>query len=87
MKLRFNPKDQPADYCPRGHGPMWWTPGDGTWACQNVHCGETEPTVYYRVAALLDGRERISEHWLGRRYMAGPLTMNPRSLFTVTSIQ
>ena len=87
MRLKFNPKDQPADFCPRGHGPMWYWPTGGTWACQNVHCGETEPARYYRTVALLNGQERVSEHWLRSRHMAGAMVVDPRPLFTVTSTQ
>lgn len=81
MKLRFNPKDQPVDFCPRGHGPMWWTPGDGTWACQNVHCGETEPTVYYRT----DTAQRVTHSWMAGQRLSAPLVMHPQ-LFTINGM-
>lgn len=76
-----DPKDQPADFCPRGHGPMWYWPTGGTWACQNVHCGETQPTVYYRT----DTAQNQRQTWLTGDRMAAAMGV-PRPLFMVNGM-
>ena len=54
----------PRDLCPLGHGPMWWWPSGGTWACQRPECEVTTPTD-------LDG-VRLREQWQ-RDYLLPPV--------------
>lgn len=61
----------PADYCPLGHGPMWYAPFSDQWACQNVHCGQTTPVPAHLVLDLPRARDQIMpEHTIdASRYM------------------
>jgi hypothetical protein len=63
MKLDLGPRD----LCPLGHGPMWWWPTGGTWACQRPTCEVTEPVTQ----AEIDARRRDyfrEAMWIEHRY-------------------
>lgn len=66
------------DLCPLGHGPMWWWPTGGEWACQLPTCVVTTPVYAHQVNAF-DER-----YWWAQRFTV--TVTPPRSLFDVHSI-
>ena len=62
----------PRDLCPLGHGPMWWWPTGGTWACQLPTCEITTPVYACQVVDALRYSMRAAM-W------ARPLVTSPKA--------
>lgn len=91
MKLDLGPRD----LCPLGHGPMWYWPTGGTWACQLPSCEIAEPVTQVEV----DRRAQWQRDYLrfdhsldALRYSMNvaawarpPLVMPPAGLFRIVS--
>ncbi len=86
-RAAFVPVDH-ADLCRHGHGPMWWWPTGGTWACSNVQCGQTQPVTQRDVIDLHAARMMAPDSDVYRFTFRSTFTTNdPRTLFTIRTVQ